>query len=152
MHNDSIADGAEKNSPSMRRTAGCDWRFVDIIDQNTDNTFWLKGVDNNSVANYSYSRWLEGSSRFFVHTHPQFTQQALLHRGFANERRLFILQMLLQRPRTGQDLVQVLKIRPAAVSKHLRVLMTAGLVYGIREKKSVNFYAVQDLVRRYFIA
>ena len=86
----------------------------------------------------------------FVHTHPKLRTRALLHRGLANERRLFILTLLLEHPRTGIELVRYLHIRPACVSRHLRMLITAGLVYGQRKGEAVKFYPVERTVRRYF--
>lgn len=86
-----------------------------------------------------------------VHTNPQFRKQALLYRGFANERRLFILTLLSRRPHTGNELVKIISIGPSSISKHLRVLMTAGLVYGVRYKKSVKFYAVNTIIRKHYI-
>jgi len=85
----------------------------------------------------------------FMHTHPQFRKKALLYRGLANERRLSILILLQQHPQTGVELVRYLKIRPSCVTKHLRILMTARLVYGKRNKGSVQFYVVDGVVRRF---
>ncbi|MBI4415238.1 MAG: winged helix-turn-helix transcriptional regulator, partial [Candidatus Kerfeldbacteria bacterium] len=74
----------------------------------------------------------------------------LLYRGLANERRLFILSLLVHRPYTGVELRQRLGICQPCVTKHLRVLMTAQLVFGERVRGAVKF-KVGDAssVRRY---
>lgn len=87
-----------------------------------------------------------------MYTHRQFRDPALLFRGLANERRLFMLSLLLVRSHTGVELQRQLGIRPACVSKHLGKLMTAGLVKGKRKRMAVQF-SVTDAERvRLFIS
>ncbi len=93
--------------------------------------------------------WFGRHSPIFMHTHPQFRQRALLYRGLANERRLYILSLLLRHPLTCTEIAQILDIIPSAASKHLRKMMTAGLVYGRRRKKTVLFFPVTKEARQY---
>ncbi|MBI4415259.1 MAG: winged helix-turn-helix transcriptional regulator [Candidatus Kerfeldbacteria bacterium] len=99
------------------------------------------GLDGRYNMVYGY-RMTGTPAIFCMHTHPYFRQTALLHRGLCNERRLFVLSLLLQRPHTGVELARLVGIRPACISKHLRVLMTAGLVEGKRVKMAVRFSVI----------
>lgn len=74
-----------------------------------------------------------------VHTHPHLRLYVLLCRAVGNERRLSILLFLLIHPYTGSELAQKLGISKAALSKHVHVLLRAGLVRSQRHAGSVLF-------------
>lgn len=74
-----------------------------------------------------------------MHTNPQYRSQTLFYKALANERRLTILALIAQQKRTGDELVGLFHIRPAAVSRHLSALLKAGLVEGQRVGKAVHF-------------
>lgn len=77
---------------------------------------------------------------FFVHTHPKLQSYALIHRALSNERRLMILRILwLEGPKTNKELARRLGIRGSSVSRHVHILLKAGLVEGKRKKNEVEF-------------
>ncbi|MBI3956923.1 MAG: winged helix-turn-helix transcriptional regulator [Candidatus Kerfeldbacteria bacterium] len=75
-----------------------------------------------------------------MHTHPHLRNQALVYRALGNERRLFILQLLKAKPRTGKELIQELGIRAPAVSRHLSVLLQSAIITSLRQKECVLFW------------
>jgi DNA-binding transcriptional ArsR family regulator len=64
----------------------------------------------------------------------------LFHKALGNERRVYILYLLWKfGPHTGVELVEKLVIHPSAVSRHLHVLLKAGLLVGQRKGMEVYF-------------
>lgn len=82
-------------------------------------------------------------SFFLMYTHPAFRPLAFLYKVLGNERRLKILTLFLQRPRTNKELSILLGIHPASVSDHLYALQRANLIIGHRKSKKV-FFSVTD--------
>lgn len=75
-----------------------------------------------------------------MHTHGWFHSFAFFHKALGNERRVYILYLLWQfGPQTGLQIVERLSIHPAAVSRHLHILLKAGLIRGVRKGKEVRF-------------
>ena len=81
-----------------------------------------------------------------MHTHPQFRLLALLYKAMANERRLFIVQQLMRKELTNRDLLILLRIHSGAVSKHLHLLLRAGIIEGRRKGREV-FFRIRPSVR-----
>ncbi len=80
-----------------------------------------------------------------MHTHPQFRSFALFHKALGNERRVYMLLLLVKHGvLTGAALVAKLSVHPPAVSRHLHVLLKAGLAEGKRTGKEVEFSAVRN--------
>ena len=76
---------------------------------------------------------------FSMHTDPHLKKPALIYRTLGNERRLRILELLTEEKYSGEELAEKLMISPPAVSKHLHVLIRAGLIRGKRIGVSVKF-------------
>ena len=74
-----------------------------------------------------------------MHTHPHLRDVAVFYKALGNERRLFILEILGRKNRTETELVSYLGIHPSAVSKHLSLLVRAGIVQGNRIGREVEF-------------
>lgn len=75
-----------------------------------------------------------------MHTHQHLQPFALFHKALGNERRVYILFLLWQYgPMTGVQLMERLGIHPAAVSRHLHILLKAGIIRGQRRKMAVYF-------------
>ncbi len=63
----------------------------------------------------------------------------LVLRALGNERRLYILSLLAVRAYTGIELAAKLGIHKGAVSKHLHILLRAGLIVSRRKGGAVFF-------------
>lgn len=61
---------------------------------------------------------------------PTSEDAARLLRALADETRLRVLGILAESPRTQPELVERLKLTPAALSRHLALLQEAGLISG----------------------
>ncbi len=68
-----------------------------------------------------------------------FKAQARLHRALGNEARLMIIQQLRRCERSAGDLTRAVGLDQSTVSKHLAVLLTAGIVEN-RKEGNVIFY------------
>jgi DNA-binding transcriptional ArsR family regulator len=66
--------------------------------------------------------------------------------ALADASRREILRMLLHKPRRAGELAEGVEMSPQALSRHLRVLRTAGLVSesGIEADARVRLYSVQS--------
>ncbi len=75
-----------------------------------------------------------------MYTHHFFRTFSLFHKALGNERRVYILFLLWKYgPMTGVQLVERFGIHSAAVSRHLHLLLNAGLILGQRKKMVVYF-------------
>jgi len=68
-------------------------------------------------------------------------------RALADPTRLRILQLVGAKPRTTQELAALVTLSEAGVSKHLRMLSTAGLLARRREGYYVVYSLVPDRLR-----
>jgi len=68
-----------------------------------------------------------------------FKGQARLHRALGNEARLMIIQQLRDRERSAGELTRAVGLDQSTVSKHLSVLLAAGIVEN-RKEGNVIFY------------
>ena len=64
---------------------------------------------------------------------------ALMGRGFASPRRLELLDLLAQAPRTVDELAKASELSMANTSQHLQALHAAGMVSRAREGTSVRY-------------
>lgn len=76
---------------------------------------------------------------------------ALMGKAFAAPRRLELLDLLAQAPRTVDDLAQTMGQSTANTSQHLQALHAAGLVTRTREGTSVR-YALADEALKLWLA
>gem|GEM_PF-4162634 len=74
-----------------------------------------------------------------MYTHPHLRHPALVYRALGNERRLYLMEILRLRKRTGTEITRELKIFPSAVSRHIQLLVRSGLITGLRIGKEVEF-------------
>ncbi len=75
-----------------------------------------------------------------MHTHPFLRSIALFYRALSNERRLYILiRLVAVGSMTNDVLRKELKIHHTAVSRHLHILLQAGLVQSKRKGREVYF-------------
>lgn len=72
----------------------------------------------------------------------------LIARAIGNERRLYILLLLLVRSYTGGELAEELGIHKTSMSKHLRILHRAGLIVSKRVANTVVFSIAPDCVKK----
>lgn len=68
-----------------------------------------------------------------------FKAQARLHRALGNEARLMIIQQLRRRERSAGDLTRAVGLDQSTVSRHLSVLLGAGIVEN-RKEGNVIYY------------
>lgn len=81
-----------------------------------------------------------------MHTHPRFRDIALLYRALGNERRIFLLEVLHRsQGMTGDEIRGQLCIRSPAVSRHLHILLRAGLIRSRRNGMTVRFWVREGL-------
>jgi rhodanese-related sulfurtransferase len=71
---------------------------------------------------------------------------ALMGKGFASPRRLELLDLLAQAPRTVDELARASEQSTANTSQHLQALHAAGLVTRVREGTSVRYSLAGDEV------
>ncbi len=69
---------------------------------------------------------------------------ALMGKAFASPRRLELLDLLAQAPRTVDDLARSSELSTANTSQHLQALHSAGLVTRTREGTSVRYALVDE--------
>lgn len=74
-----------------------------------------------------------------MHTHPWLRNTATLYRALSNERRLAILFLLANHSLTCEEIAAKFHIHKAAASRHLHILLRAGLILGNRKGKYVHF-------------
>ena len=71
-------------------------------------------------------------------------QFARIGKSFASPRRLELLDVLAQGPRTVEALADETQMSVALASSHLQVLRTAGLVVARRDRQSMHYRLVSD--------
>src|SRR5256714_4552034 len=77
---------------------------------------------------------------------------ALMGKAFASPRRLELLDLLAQAPRTVDDLARASGQSSANTSQHLQALHAAGLVTRAREGTSVRYALADDEVLGLWLA
>src|SRR5215217_3652 len=77
---------------------------------------------------------------------------ALMGKGFASPRRLELLDLLAQAPRTVDELARVSGLSSANTSQHLQALHAAGMVKRAREGNSVRYAIAGDEALRLWLA
>src|ERR671925_1522419 len=77
---------------------------------------------------------------------------ALMGKGFASPRRLELLDLLAQAPRTVDELARASEQSTANTSQHLQALHAAGLVTRTREGTSVRYSLAGDEVLELWLA
>jgi rhodanese-related sulfurtransferase/DNA-binding HxlR family transcriptional regulator len=77
---------------------------------------------------------------------------ALMGKGFASPRRLELLDLLAQAPRTVDELARASEQSTANASQHLQALHAAGLVTRTREGTSVRYALAGDEVLSLWLA
>ncbi len=68
-----------------------------------------------------------------------YKNQARMYKALANEARLIILDALSERERSAGELTELVGLNQSTVSKHLSVLLSAGIVDN-RKEGNVVFY------------
>jgi rhodanese-related sulfurtransferase len=81
-----------------------------------------------------------------------FEAMALMGKAFASPRRLELLDLLAQAPRTVDELARASGQSNANTSQHLQALHTAGLVTRAREGTSVRYQLADDDALRLWLA
>src|SRR4029450_8157286 len=81
-----------------------------------------------------------------------FESIAVMGKAFASPRRLELLDLLAQGPRTVDQLARASKQSTANTSQHLQALHTAGLVTRVREGTRVRYELAGDDVLRLWLA
>ena len=77
---------------------------------------------------------------------------ALMGKAFASPRRLELLDLLAQAPRTVDELARASDQSTANTSQHLQALHAAGMVSRVREGTSVRYAIAGDEVLRLWLA
>src|SRR4051812_8790079 len=77
---------------------------------------------------------------------------AVMGKAFASPRRLELLDLLAQAPRTVDELARAIEQSTANTSQHLQALHTAGLVARRREGTSVRYSLAGDEVLELWLA
>jgi rhodanese-related sulfurtransferase/DNA-binding HxlR family transcriptional regulator len=77
---------------------------------------------------------------------------ALMGKGFASPRRLELLDLLAQAPRTVDELARAVEQSTANTSQHLQALRAAGMVTRRREGTSVRYALAGDEVLALWLA
>src|SRR5882762_2523842 len=77
---------------------------------------------------------------------------ALMGKAFASPRRLELLDLLAQTPRTVEELARAIEQSTANTSQHLQALHAAGLVTRAREGTSVRYSLAGDEVLELWLA
>src|SRR5262249_42708005 len=72
---------------------------------------------------------------------------AKFFRGLGDPTRVRIVQLLLERPRTVGELVNILSSPQGRVSSHLSCLRWCGFVEGVREGRNVTYRVSDPRVR-----
>jgi len=70
-------------------------------------------------------------------------EKALLFRALGHRARLIIINLLYSKPRHGEELAVILKLKPATVSHHLAKLAEIGLVTSYKDQY-YQMYALVD--------
>src|SRR5215218_6814723 len=84
--------------------------------------------------------------------HALFDAIALMGKAFASPRRLEMLDLLAQAPRTVEELAQASEQSTANTSQHLQALYSAGLVTRAREGTSMRYALAGDEVLALWLA
>src|ERR671939_316483 len=77
---------------------------------------------------------------------------ALMGKAFASPRRLELLDLLAQAPRTVDDLARASDQSTANTSQHLQALHAAGMVARVREGTSVRYSLASEQALRLWLA
>lgn len=78
-----------------------------------------------------------------IYSRPELRYVTIQLRALGNDRRLYILLLLKEKPRTGSALAEVLGVSAMTVSKHVQRLVLTGFVKGRRKKHSVVFHLTE---------
>jgi hypothetical protein len=70
-------------------------------------------------------------------------QRAALFKALGHPARLLILNLVRMKPRHGEELAEILKLRPATISHHLGKLSAAGLLKAEKDQ----YYQTYSLVK-----
>jgi rhodanese-related sulfurtransferase/DNA-binding HxlR family transcriptional regulator len=81
-----------------------------------------------------------------------FEAMAVMGKAFASPRRLELLDLLAQAPRTVDELAEAIEQSTANTSQHLQALHAAGLVTRTREGTSVRYAPAGDEVLELWLA
>src|SRR5919206_4546222 len=81
-----------------------------------------------------------------------FEAMAVMGKAFASPRRLELLDLLAQAPRTVEELATGIEQSTANTSQHLQALHTAGVVTRTREGTSVRYALAGDEVLELWLA
>ena len=81
-----------------------------------------------------------------------FAAIALMGKAFASPRRLELLDLLAQAPRTVEELARASRQSSANTSQHLQALHAAGMVTRAREGTSVRYAIADDEALRLWLA
>ncbi len=68
-----------------------------------------------------------------------YRQFAKIHRALANEARLMIVESLEKRERTVGELTKLIGLDQSTVSKHLSILLSAGIVDNRKQANNVYY-------------
>ena len=68
-----------------------------------------------------------------------YKSQVKIHKALANESRLMIIDALYEKEHSAGELTELVGLDQSTVSKHLSVLLSAGIVDN-RKEKNVVFY------------
>src|SRR5712691_3865380 len=100
----------------------------------SSSTLWRIGLDklSNDLLNI---KGMENRRR----KDALFEAIALMGKAFASPRRLELLDLLAQAPRTVEELARASELSTANTSQHLQALHAAGLVTRTREGTSVRY-------------
>lgn len=79
------------------------------------------------------------SPYFCMHVYPYLRASALVYRALANERRLRILEILSRESFNEKEIAKRIDISIPATSRHLRLLILAGLLRSQRQGMEVIF-------------
>ena len=76
-----------------------------------------------------------------MHSRLYYKGQARIHKALANESRLMIIDALYVKERSAGALTELVGLDQSTVSKHLSVLLSAGIVDN-RKEGNVVFYSL----------
>ena len=74
--------------------------------------------------------------------------RALLFKALGHPMRLLIMNLVLTKPRHGEELAAILRLNPATVSHHLSKLAEAGLLQGRKDQYYQTYSLAQNVLQR----
>lgn len=78
-------------------------------------------------------------NRQYVKKREDYRQVARIHRALANEARLMIIECLKDREHTVSELTKLIGLDQSTVSKHLSILLTAGILDNRKQANNVYY-------------